>query len=395
MNIQQYKKEVIEKIDTIAQELYEVSNYIYQHPEYCFEEYLSSQKLIEHLERHGFIVETGVADLETAFKATYDSEKLGYHIGLFGEYDAVQGLGHGCGHNLMAAISLGAGIAVKSVIDKIGGTVSVFGTPAEEGGGGKIIMLQKNVFNGLDAAMILHPASDTVVNDISYSRTDIEVDFYGKTAHAATFPHEGISALNAVLQLFNMINGMGSEFLERGKIIGVITKGGENPIYIPEHTQARFTIRSFEMKFKNELVQRFINLCENVARATNTQFTYKYIGRSYEDIRNNEKIESLLEKNFIDLGEKVRPRERELGIGCTDMGNVTHEIPALQSYVRVAEGTRGHTKEFLKAAGDERGRRALLVGAKAMAMTAVDLLGSQENMKKVKEAFQQMKQKFE
>lgn len=395
MTIEEYKKKAVEKIDEISEELYEVSDYIYNHPEYCFEEYLSSEKLIKHLERHGFIIEKGVANLETAFKATYDSKREGYHIGLFGEYDAVKGLGHGCGHNIMGTIALGAGVAVKSVIDEIGGVVSVFGTPAEEGGGGKIIMLQKGVFDGLDGAMILHPASDTVVNDISYSRTDIEVNFYGKTAHAATFPNEGISALNGVIQLFNMVNAMRLELMEKGKIIGIISKGGEDPIHIPDHAQARFTIRSFDMKFKKELVRRFLELCEAVAKATRTRFEYEYIGLSYEDIRNNEKIENLLEKNFIQLGENVLPREKELGIGCTDMGNVTHKIPALQSYIKVAEGTRGHTKEFLEASGDERGRKALLTGAKAMAMTAIDLLASDENMKEIKDDFEKMRGKFQ
>ncbi|SDK70953.1 M20 family metallopeptidase [Natronincola ferrireducens] len=394
MDIDQYKERVIRKVDEISKDLFEVSDYIYNHPEYCFEEYLATKKIIGYLENSGFKVQKGLGGLDTAFVATYDTGKPGNHIGLFGEYDAVKGMGHACGHNIMAATALGAGIAVKSVIDEIGGKVSVFGTPAEEGGGGKIIMLENNVFDGIDAAMILHPASDTVVNDISYSRTDIEVNFYGKTAHAATFPEEGISALNAVIQLFNMVNGMGLEVLEKGKIIGIISKGGEDPIYVPDHTQAKFTIRSFKMKYKEELVERFLEICKAVAKATKTTFKYKYIGLPYEDIRNNEKLEDLLAKNLILLGETICPRERELGIGCTDMGNVTHEIPGLQSYIQIAEGTRGHTPEFLEAAGDDRGRNALLKGAKAMGMTTIDLLASKDNMREVKEAFQKMKQRF-
>lgn len=395
MDIEKLKERVANEVEAVKEELFEVSDYIHSHPEYCFEEYLSSQILEQHLENHGFRVERGVAGLDTAFRAVYDTGKPGYNIGLFGEYDAVSGLGHACGHNIMGTIALGAGIAVRSVIDEIGGKVSVFGTPAEEGGGGKIIMLEKDVFKGLDAAMILHPASDTVVNDISYSRTDLEVNFYGKTAHAATFPDEGISALNALIQLFNTVNAMGLELMGKGKIIGVITKGGEDPIYIPEHCQAKFTIRSFSMKHKLQLLDRFLDTCRAVAEATRTRFEYQTLGLSYEDIRNNEKIEELLEQNFRRLGETVCPRERELGIGCTDMGNVTHVIPSLQSYIMVAKGMRGHTREFMEAAGDERGKRAILTGAKAMAMTAVDLLASEENMAMVKAAFRRMKDKFE
>jgi len=395
MEVGLLKEKVVNRIEELKEELFEVSDYIHGHPEYNFEEYLSSRILEQHLENHGFKVERGIAGLDTAFKAVCDSGKSGFDIGLFGEYDAVKGLGHACGHNIMGTVALGAGIAVSSIIHETGGKVSVFGTPAEEGGGGKILMLEKGAFNGLDAAMILHPASDTVVNDISYSRTDVEVDFYGKASHAATFPDEGTSALNPLLQLFNMVNAMGLELMGKGKIIGVITMGGEDPIIIPDHCQARFTIRSFSMKHKLQLLERFLGICRAVAEATGTRLEYKDLGLPYEDIRNNEVIEKLLENNFLKLGEAVAPRERELGIGCTDMGNVTHVIPSLQSYVGVAKGMRGHTREFMEAAGDERGRRAILTGAKAMAMTAVDLLASQENMALVRAAFKRMKDKFE
>lgn len=395
MNIEDYKKIVQEKVEEISDNLFDLSNYIFSNPEYCFKEYLACEKMIENLENYSFEVERSVAELETAFKATYDSGKEGYHIGIFAEYDAVPGMGHSCGHNLMAAMALGAGASIKSVIDEIGGKISVFGTPAEEGGGGKIIMLEKGVFDGLDTAMILHPANETVVNDISYSMTDLVINFYGKTAHAATFPNEGISALNAVIELFNIINAMRLELMDTGKILGVITKGGENPIYIPDHCQAKFTIRSFDMKVKKQLVNRLIETCEYVSKITRTKFDYDFYRLSYEDIRNNEIIEDLLERNFTKLGEEVMPRRKELGIGCTDVGNVTHEIPGLQSYIKVAPDLRGHTVEFEQACGDERGKRALIVGAKALAMTAIDLLVDKDNMNNVKEAFEKMKEKYQ
>lgn len=395
MNVECYKKIVQDKVEEISEDLYDLSDYIFSNPEYCFKEYLACEKMIEYLEEYGFTVEKNAADLETAIKATYDSGKEGYHIGIFGEYDAVPGMGHSCGHNLMAAMALGSGVAIKSVIDEIGGKISVFGTPAEEGGGGKILMLEKGVFKDLDTAMILHPANETVVNDISYSMTDIVVNFYGKKSHAATFPNEGISALNAVIELFNIINGMRLELMDTGKILGVITKGGENPIYIPDHCQAKFTVRSFDMKVKKQLVERLIETCEYVSKITRTKFEYEFYRLSYEDIRNNEIIEKLLEDNLTTLGENVMPREKELGIGCTDMGNVTHEIPGLQSYIKVAPDMRGHTIEFEQACGDERGKRALIVGAKALAMTAIDLLIDKENMNNVKNTFKIMKERYE
>lgn len=394
MDIHRFKEMVQNKIDEISEDLFDISDYIFNNPEYCFKEYLAADKLSEYLENSGFTVERGMADLETAFKAVYDSGKDGYHIGIMAEYDAVPGMGHSCGHNLMAAMAAGAGVAVKSAIDETGGKISVFGTPAEEGGGGKILMLEKGVFNDLDAAMILHPANETVVNDISYSMTDVEVNFYGKTAHAATFPEEGISALNAVIELFNVINAMRLELGSEGKILGVITKGGENPIYIPDHCQARFTVRSFNMKTKKALVNRLLETCEYISKITGTRFEYDFYRLSYEDIRNNHTIENLLEKNLVSLGETVMPRKKELGIGCTDMGNITHHLPALQSYIKVAPGLRGHTIEFEEACGDDRGRKALITGAKAMAMTAIDLM-SDANMSSAKNDFKAMIKSYE
>lgn len=389
-----YKNSVIKKIEEVLPDLITLSDQIHQNPEYNFKEYLASKAFAELLESYGFNVERGTAGLETAVKAEYRSEKAGPNIGFFGEYDAVPGMGHACGHNLMAAMAAGAGIAVKSVIDEIGGTVTVFGTPAEEGGGGKVIMLERGAFKALDAAMVLHPANETVVNDISYSKTDILVNFYGKKSHAATWPEEGISALTPVLELFNLINAMRLEIGDKGKILGIITKGGDEPILIPDHCQAKFTVRSFEMKFKFELLDRLIKTCENLALITGTRFEYELDGYSYEDIRNNPVIEELLKVNLEFLGEEVMERRKELGIGCTDVGNVTHELPALQSYIKVVPILRGHTPEFQEAVGGAEGKRALEIGAKAMAMTAVDILLSKETHFKIKDAFTKMKNKF-
>ena len=393
MDINYFKSKVKKIIDNKKDELIEIEKYIYDNPETCFNEHKAVAKLIEYMEKNEFEIERNLAGLDTAFKAVYRSEKDGLNIGICAEYDALE-MGHACGHNLMAGMSVGAVVAIKGVIDEIGGTITLIGTPAEEGGGGKIIILEKGGFDELDAAMILHPASDTVVNDISYSTTTVEVNFYGIESHAATFPYEGISALNALIQVFNIVNGLRHELMERGKILGIITKGGDDPIMMPKHAQGKFAIRSFDAKFQRDLLNRFISICQDVAKITNTKFEYNTVGLTYESIKNNETIESLLEDNFKELGEVVKPRERELGIGCTDMGNVTRKIPALQSYVKVQEGTRGHTKEFLEACGDERGEKALIIGAKAMAMTSIDLLCNGDNVKKMNDDFEEMKKKY-
>lgn len=395
MNVSALKEQVKKRVDEILPQLVGLSDTVWDHPEYNFYEFHACEAMSGLLRDFGFQVETGIGGLETSVKGVYDSGKAGPNIGIFGEFDAVPGMGHSCGHNLMCAMAVGAGEAVRSVISETGGRVTVFGTPAEEGGGGKIIMLKNGAFEGLDIAMILHSANDTVVNDISYSRTDVIVDFYGKTAHAATWPEEGVSALNPVLDLFHIIDSMRLELADRGKILGIISKGGEDPIYIPDHCQAKFTIRSFSMKYKLELFNRFIEICQHVAAITGTKMEWQYDGLAYEDIRNNEPLEEALRKNFVDLGEDVKPRERALGIGCTDMGNVTHEIPGLQSYVLVVPELRGHTLEFQEACKSPAGHRTIAVGSKAMAMTAVDVLTSESLLADIRKAFLEMKEKYE
>ena len=390
-----YKERIRSRVNEILPDLIALSDTIWQHPEYNFEEHHACAAMSEQLKKFGFAVQTGVGGIETSVKAEYDSGKPGPNIGIFGEFDAVPGMGHACGHNLMCAMAVGAGEALHSVIDELGGKVIVLGCPAEEGGGGKIIMLKNGAFEGLDVGMLLHSASDTVVNDISYSRTDVMVHFYGKKSHAATWPEEGISALNPIIDLFNIVNSMRLELGDKGKILGVIRDGGEAPIYIPDHCSAEFTIRSFSMKYKLELLERFLKICEHLAQITNTRFEYEYVGLPYEDIRNNPVLEDLLEKNFTALGETVKPREKELGIGCTDMGNVTHELPALQSYVLVVPDTRGHTLEFEAAVGGPAGHKTISVGSCAMPMTAVDILEDPSVLPKIRQAFADMKARYE
>lgn len=395
MELNRIKKDAEQTIEEKADKLWGLAKYLWDNPEYNFNEYKSSKAVRELLESFGFETETGICGLDTAFHAEYDSKKPGPHIGFLAEYDAVPGMGHSCGHNLMAAMSAGAGAGVRSVIDRLGGKISVFGTPAEEGGGGKVIMLERGAFKDLDAAMIIHSANETVVNDISYSKTDLSVEFHGKSAHGATWPEEGISALDPLLLLFQYINGQRLCWNGRGTILGVITDGGREPIHIPDFCQAKFTVRSFDKKFKEKILKEFLEAGESIARMTGTAFRYEWDGYTYEDIRNNRELEKLLEKNLTELGETVMPRRKELGIGCTDVGNITHVLPALQSYVQVVPELRGHTREFEEACKSEAGKKAVLTGAKALAFTALDLLSSSENMNKVKQSFAEMRKNDE
>lgn len=394
MNVD-YKALVQQRVDELMPELCSLSDTIYQNPEYNYHEYKACAAVSGLLSKLGFHTTTGVGGLETAVYAEYDSGKPGPNLGFVCEYDAVPGMGHSCGHNIMSPIAIGAAQALRPIADEYGGKLTVIGTPAEEGGGGKIVMLKQGVFEKLDTAMLIHAANETVVNDISYSTTNVLVDFYGKRSHAFTWPEEGISALVPVNELINLLQALRLEMKAKGQITAVVTKGGDDPIMIPEHCQARVTVRSFEMKNKLELLDRLIEICSHLAAITRTRFEYRIDGHPYEDIRNNPVLEELLKKNFENLGEPVKPRRRELGIGCTDMGNVTHVVPGLQSYIQVVPNLRGHTLEFEKACGTEHAYRAIRVAAKAVAMTGVDLLINPKNLEEVRKAFQQMQEKYD
>ena len=243
--------------------------------------------------------------------------------------------------------------------------------------------------------MLIHPANETVVNDISYSSTSLKVDYYGKKAHAVTWPEEGVSALVPVMQLLQTIAAIRPEISGKGWILGVIRDGGETPVMIPDHCSAEILVRSFSMKEKLRLVERVKEMSQAMADMTHTRVEISVLRDSYEDIRNNPVIEEYLQQNLLAIGEEVKPRTRDLGIGTTDMGNVTHEIPGLQSYIKVVPVLRGHTPEFEAACGSPAGIHAMLQAAKAEAMTGVDLLREPEALRRVKEEFLAMKAKYE
>lgn len=398
--IKELKQLVQDTVEINKDEIIRIEKYIHENPEYAYEEFKACDILVNYMESQGFEVEKGICKIPTAFKATYKGTKEGYNIGILGEYDAFRGLGHACGHNLMAGMAVGAGVALKQVIDKIGGSVTVFGTPAEESGGAKVLMVERGAFKDIDAAMTLHAANETVVKDVSISKTDLEIHFYKKDAKDVVekTPKENIDIITEIIELINKVGDKKVEAVDP-KLVGMSLRGIENTK--EDHYSARFRVRAFEKKTKNEILEDLYKLCNLIGEATNTRFEhniaieYGHPHNPYEDIRNNETIEELLKKNFIDLGEEVKPRDSLTSIGCTDVGNVTHEIPALQSYIKVCENLRVHTPEFVEACGDERGARAVIVGAKAMAMTAVDLLCSKDNMESVKKDFQHMKERFQ
>jgi amidohydrolase len=382
------KVKVGDYVDAIADQLIEVSRDIHEHPELRFEEFRASKLLAERLREAGFNTELGVAGLETAIRAVHPSISPGPTVAIIGEYDALPGVGHACGHNLIAAAGLGAALALGSIKAEIPGRLIFFGTPAEEGGGGKVKMVDAGLFDEVDAAMMFHPSSNTVVDRKSLAITEVEIEFNGKASHASGSPEKGINALDAVIQTFNGINALRQHMKDGARIHGIITDGGEQPNIVPEHAAALFYVRAVENEYRDELLERLRRCAEGAGLATGASLSFNAVGHSYKAMRPNHVLGDAFVKNLNSLGEPLKPPPADAGMGSTDMGDVSQLVPAIHAYIQICgEDVAGHSREFAQAAISQRGQEVMLIAAKAMAMTGVELFTEPDLVRRMKEEF--------
>jgi amidohydrolase len=384
------KAEISRRLDKQRQALIDLSLNIHDNPELGFKEEKAAGWLTGYLAKNGFQIEKGIGGLPTAFKAAYGNSKP--VIALLSEYDALPEIGHACGHNIIAASTAGAAVASKLVVDKFGGTVIVFGTPAEELFGGKVSMLQAGVFDGIDVAMIVHPGVlDTAVSE-ALACIGLDVQFFGKAAHAAAYPEQGINALEAMILAFNAINSLRQHIKDRARIHGIISHGGEAANVVPAYSAATFFVRAQDNVYLDELKQKVIKCFEGAALATGARLDYKWHDIVYAPMKNNLVLAQLFAQNFESLGRKVASLEPYLGFGSTDMGNVSQVIPAIHPSVAiVSQDVQLHSKDFVLAAASDSGHKGLIDAAKALAMTVADLLGEPENLARVKGEFARQK----
>jgi amidohydrolase len=381
------KAQAVAAVDAMRGELEALSERIHAHPELAFQEVQAAEWLAAELSRHGFVVETGIAGLPTAFRGTFKGQEGGPTIAILAEYDALPQIGHGCGHNIMGTAAVGAGIAASRVIGELKGTVVVLGTPAEEGGGGKVIMVKEGIFDGIDAAMIVHPATRTMVTRSSLASNRLGLEFFGKPAHAASTPEEGINALDACILTFVNINALRQHVKSDVRIHGIITNGGAAVNIVPEYASAVFSVRALDGDYSRQVLARVQTCAEAAAQATGA--TVKMAASTgYDNIRVNLALAAAFRANWESLGETVeepRPNER---MGSTDMGNVSYVVPAVHPYIAIApETVAGHSHEFRQAAISPAGHRGLILAAKGMAMTAIDLLTDAQLLGRVKQEF--------
>ena len=390
MDTERLKTSVVGEIDAHRQQLSELSLKIHANPEIAFQEVKSSTWLTEYLKENGFSIEQGICGLSTAFRASYGQGKP--IIAILAEYDALPKLGHACGHNIIATSAVGAGIAAKLAVDTFGGIVLVIGTPGEEMEGGKVFMVERGAFDGVDVAMMMHPGVRNTATIRGLACQSLEVEFFGKPAHAAARPAEGINALEAMIQSFTAINSLRQHIKSSARIHGIITDGGEAANVVPAHSAGYFIVRAEDDDYLDELKKKVVNCFTGAAMASGARLEYKWGEVRYSSLRNNLTLAQLFRRNIQSLGRKMPLSDPRVSFGSTDMGNVSQLVPGIHPMIAIAPvNVLGHSPEFASAAASEKGTLGLLDAAKALAMTVVDLLANPEIVTRVKEEFRRGK----
>ncbi len=383
-------------VDEVRATLTDLAMDLHAHPELGFQEKHAAGLITRVLEENGLMVSRGVAGLETAFVAEIAADsaavrkgKAGRTVGVLAEYDALPEMGHACGHNLIAASAVGAGLALRRVLQggRVAGTVKVFGTPAEEGGGGKVIMADAGLFDGLTAALAMHPSQQNAVGGSCLAVRPYTFRFRGRPAHAAASPHDGINALDAVIATFNGVGALRQQVKPDVRIHGIITKGGTAPNIIPESAEARFIVRAAKVDYLDEVAEKVINCARAGALATGATLEVKE-GLQYADILPCPPLSDLMKANMESLGLTVRDLIGTVTPASSDLGNVSHVVPMEEgNFALVPAEVAYHTEAFCRAAGSPAAADVVVAAAKALAMTALDLLVSDEAAERVRVGF--------
>ena len=380
-------------VEELTPQLLASSHDIHEHPELAFREHRACARLADELEEGGFTVERGAGGLPTAFTAKYNGGEPGPTIAILAEYDALPGIGHGCGHNVIASSALGAGLALARASVPFPGTVMVVGTPAEEGGGGKILLAEAGVFKDVDIAYMLHPSQTNMVKRGSLANSRVELIFHGRAAHAAGAPDLGINALEAVIQTFVGINARRLHMREDARVHGIITDGGKAVNNIPDRAAARFSARARDRAYQRRLIEMIRQAAEAGALATGATLEFTET-RGYSNMIANVVVADVFAKHLTATGRLVdepRPNQR---MGSTDMGDISQLMPAVHAYLSISpRDVPNHTAGFTAAAGSPAGDKAVIDGALAMAQTAADFFADPSLVERAKAEYQERRER--
>lgn len=387
IDVHQLKDQACAAIDAAAQTLVDVSHDIHDHPEQNYAEFHASELLARTSHQHGISVELGAYSSGTGFSGDVGN---GPTVCIMSEYDALPDIGHGCGHNVIAAAGLGAAIGLAAVASPAGGRLRYMGTPAEEGGGGKILMAQNGALEGVDVAMMVHSADADLTTIDAIALQQLLVEYFGEEAHAAAAPHRGRNALDAAVLGYMNVAALRQHILPSERIHGIFLKAGEKPNIVPREASTEWYVRSDTISTLNDLKPRVLAALISSGPACGCSVEHQWIGSPYADMVTNNTLSASYAANAALLGRTVS--DPRVGghrvVGSTDMGNVSHLVPSIHPMIASAPvGTSIHTLAFAKHSRDAMADRAVIDGAKAMAMTAIDFWTSAERQAAVASEF--------
>ncbi len=371
-------------------ELKELNKFIYDNPELGYEEFVSSRAHIELLERHGFEMELSPLGMETAYVARFSGDKPGITMAYLAEYDALPGIGHGCGHNLLGTTSIGAALVLKDYVEKNGGTVLLFGTPAEETSGAKVAFADQGYFEGVDVAICPHPSDFYYSSGKSLALVPISFTFTGKTAHAASDPESGVNALDALLLTFNNINALREHIRSSARIHGVIKEGGLAANVVPDRAVGEFYVRTMTLDYMEELLEKVKNCARAGALATGCSLEFDHYEAIYHNMVTNKTLSDHYDGILKEMGIEVQPPRESFG--SLDMGNVSQVCPSINPYFGIsAHEIPGHTAEFRDATLTDLAMEGMVNTIVAMVKAMVDCQEDGELLAAVKSEFENRK----
>ncbi len=383
------RSRVIARIDAERQSLIELSLALHGDPEIAYQEHRASERIASYLRARGFEVERPYKGLATSYRGNAKGKGGGPTVAILAEYDALPDIGHACGHNLIAMIGTAAAIGAREVLGELDGSIAAIGTPAEEGGGGKVALVRAGGFQGVDAAMMVHPSSRTLSGRTSLASNRVELEFFGKAAHAAAQPDRGINALDGLIQTFNAVNAMRQHLKPDARVHGIITSGGSAANIIPEYAAGKFSVRARDHDYQKEVLRRFIACAEGAAAATGTRLVVTVNENSgYQNMVPSTPLAERWAEHVRTFGIEVTRAADDERMGSTDMGNVSQVVPSAHPYIGIApEGTPGHSTAFRDAAATPEAHANAIAAAKALALLAVDLLADPALLARAKAEF--------
>ncbi len=387
------KNKIIDEMNNIEDELVSLSKRIHENPELSFQEYIAMGAITDLLDKHGFLIEKGIAGLETAFIAEYKGLKDGPTIAFIAEYDALPEMGHACGHNLIAAMSTGAAIALSKIISDYSGRVLLIGTPAEESGGGKVIMVEKGIFDHVDYALMIHPSNNNMICRGGLATRGLKIEYHGASAHSC-IPESGINALQAVIQTFNAIDHLRAILPLKANVNGIIKDGGRASNIIPDYASCEFGVRADTVKDLKFTVDKIEMAIKSVEVLTGAEAKFEKTN-IYTERYPNRFIAERLKDNMVRFNEDMLYPEANIKYGSSDIGNVSLVVPTIHSYLKTAQpGINGHTIEFAKASKADYAHQQMIKGAMGLALTGYDILSDKELQKDIYDEFHKTVPKY-